>query len=45
MNVEDIKESYPDIDLNELLAYFPRTTMSDYPKLSEYSWEDYTQRK
>lgn len=40
MNVEDIKKRYPDIGLKELSKHFPRIPMSDYPELSEYSWED-----
>ncbi len=40
MNVEDIKKRYPDIGLKELFVHFPRMSMSDYPELSEYSWED-----
>jgi len=40
MNVEDIKKRYPDIELEELSPHFPRMPMSDYPELSEYSWED-----
>lgn len=40
MNVADITKRYPDIELKELSALFPRMLMSDYPELSEYSWED-----
>jgi len=37
MIVEEIKERYPDIELKELSADFPRMPMADYPELSEYS--------
>jgi len=40
MNIEEIKERYPDIELKELSADFPRMPISDYAELSEYSWED-----
>lgn len=40
MNIKDIKKKYPDIELEELFPLFPRIPMSDYPELSEYSWEE-----
>lgn len=40
MNIEAIKERYPDIELEELFPLFPRIPMSDYPELNGYSWED-----
>jgi hypothetical protein len=39
MNLEKLKKNYPNIDLEELYALFPRIAMNDYPELSEYSWE------
>lgn len=40
VNIEDIKRRYPDIGLEKLFPHFPRIPMSDYPELSDYSWED-----
>ena len=39
MNLEKLKKDYPNIDLKELYELFPRIAMTDYPELSEYSWE------
>ncbi|MBE7553916.1 MAG: methyltransferase domain-containing protein [Anaerolineales bacterium] len=39
MNLEELKKNYPNIDLAELNELFPRIAMTDYPELSEYSWE------
>ena len=35
---QKIKDTFPDIELEDLFETFPRILMSDYPKLNEYSW-------
>jgi cyclopropane fatty-acyl-phospholipid synthase-like methyltransferase len=39
MDLQKLKENYPNIESEELYMLFPRIDMSDYPELSEYSWE------
>jgi SAM-dependent methyltransferase len=38
MNIQTIKDTFPDIELEGLFETFPRIPMSDYPDLTEYSW-------
>jgi hypothetical protein len=40
MDLEEITRRFPDIDPEELFPLFPRISMSDYPELHGYSWED-----
>jgi len=39
MHLQKLKENYPNIESEELYKLFPRIDMSDYPELSDYSWE------
>ena len=39
MDLQKLKENYPNIESKELYKLFPRIDMSDYPELSGYSWE------
>jgi len=40
MNIQKIRNTYPDIELEKLFEHFPRISMSEYPELNEYSWEE-----
>jgi SAM-dependent methyltransferase len=39
MNLEKLKENYPNIGPEELYELFPRIALTDYPELNDYSWE------
>lgn len=40
MNIGNLKEKFPYIELEELFQYFPRISLAEYPLLGEYSWEE-----
>ena len=40
MDLDEITKRFPDIELNELLSFFPEIPMSDYPGLSGYTRDD-----
>jgi len=40
MTLDELRESYPEVEEKELHSLFPRLPMTEYPSLSRYSWED-----
>lgn len=40
MGIQKLKLNFPDIVIEELFTHFPRISLTDYPELKGYSWED-----